>query len=569
MHRRLPTLATLSLTLSFALGLGAPATLAAPVAPEPAADTASAALFSGQVNIKLETSGFVQPLGVVNAGDGTNRLFVVEQRGTVRVVRNGVLQPGFFLDIRNVGGGISAGGERGLLGLAFHPSFESNRTLFVYYTRGDGDIVIAEMTANAARTSAATSTLDPIFASPIEHSAQSNHNGGQLMFGPDNNLYIFVGDGGGSGDPYRSAQDINSRLGKILRVTPDLNGGANIPPSNPYVGEDGSDVVWNIGLRNPWRASFDSETGQLWIADVGQGTYEEINRVSNTGARNFGWSRCEGKHNFYGPGPCSTSSGGLTAPVAEYGHPGGHCAVTGGYVYRGDVFEDLVGQYVLGDFCSGQMWTIGATSTTLVARRNTAATISSFGEGENGEIYMTDYGNGRLYRVVAPPFTDVVTSKFIDDITWLAYEGITSGCSATTFCPNGIVTRGQMATFLSRALDLPATSTDFFDDDEGSTHEGNINRIAAAGITSGCDANSFCPDGLVTRGQMASFLARAFNLPATGTDFFDDDDTNKHEANINRIAAAGITGGCGGNNYCPNGLVTRGQMAAFLHRALT
>ena len=562
MQRRIPALVVAILLL----GLGTPSAMAAPTAPQPTPEPADSALFSGQVNIKHITGGLSSPVGVVNAGDGSNRLFVIEQRGTVRVVKGGVVQSGLFLDLRNGPSGISTGGERGLLGLAFHPSFESNRKLFVYYTRAGGDIVIAQLTANAARTSVPISSHDILLV--IEHSAFANHNGGQLLFGPDGNLYVFVGDGGSQGDPNNNAQNVNSLLGKVLRIDPDLAGDYDIPSGNPYVGATGADEIWARGLRNPWRASFDRSTGVLWIADVGQGTWEEINRVSNTAGRNFAWSRCEGKHEFKGPGPCSTSSGGLTAPVAEYGHSSGRCSVTGGFVYRGSVFKDLVGQYVLGDYCSGDLWTIGASSTTLVHRRNTSALISSFGEAENGEIYMTDHA-GRLYRVVAPPFTDVVTSKFIDDITWLAYEGITSGCSATRFCPDGIVTRGQMATFLTRALHLPPTSTDYFDDDEGSVHESNINRLAQAGITAGCDANSFCPDGLVTRGQMASFLARAFELPATSTDFFDDDNTNKHEGNINRIAAAGITGGCGGNDYCPNGLVTRGQMAAFLHRALT
>ncbi len=553
------------LVVTLLIGLAAPAALAAPVAPPPEAEPASAALFSGQVNIRLEASGFSEPLGVVNAGDGTDRLFVIERRGTVRAVSaGGTVQSGFFLDIRSqVNDGAT---ERGLLGLAFHPGFESNRKLFVYYTNNGGDIVIAEMTANSARTSASASTLDPIFNSTIEHSANGNHNGGQLLFGPDGNLYIFVGDGGGQGDPNNRAQNINDRLGKILRVDPDLNGGADIPSDNPYVGTDGSDVVWARGMRNPWRASFDRDTDLLWVADVGQGSWEEINRVSATPGRNFGWSLCEGTHRFKGSGSCT--SGGLTGPIAEYGHGGGNCSVTGGYVYRGDVFEDLVGQYVLGDYCSGRIWTISSGGTTLVQRRDTSALITSFGETEDGEIYMTDFGSGRLYRVVAPPFTDVVNSQFIDSITWLGYEGITAGCTATTYCPNGLVTRGQMATFLVRALNLPATSTDFFRDDESNKHDANINRLAAAGITTGCTATTYCPDGLVTRAQMATFLTRAFDLPPSGTNWFSDDNGNKHEANINALRASGITPGCGGSSFCPNGRVTRGQMAAFLKRGM-
>jgi glucose/arabinose dehydrogenase len=506
MLRRIPLIVVAVLLL----GLTTPAALAAPAAPAPAEPTATTALSSGQLNIALTTSGLSSPIGVVNAGDGTNRLFVIEQRGTVRAVNaNGSLASGFFLDIRNGPAGLATGGERGLLGLAFHPSFESNRKLFVYYTRAGGDLVIAEMTANSNRTAASVSSHDTLLV--IEHSQFENHNGGQLLFGPDGNLYAFTGDGGDAGDPGENAQSTSSRLGKILRIDPDLNGGYDIPSGNPYAGgAAGNDELWAIGLRNPWRASFDRDTDLLWVADVGQGSWEEINRVSNTADRNFGWDRCEGKHNFEGPGPCNSASGGITPPIAEYSSGGSstHCSVTGGYVYRGDVFEDLVGQYVVGDYCSGQLWTIAANATNLVARRNTTATVSSFGEAETGEIYMTDHAGGRLYRVVAPPFTDVVSSKFIDDITWLAQDGITSGCTATTFCPDGLVTRGQMASFLVRALDLPSTSTDYFTDDEINKHEANINRLRAASVTFGCSPTTFCPNGIVTRGQMAAFLHR-------------------------------------------------------------
>jgi hypothetical protein len=166
------------------------------------------------------------------------------------------------------------------------------------------------------------------------------------------------------------------------------------------------------------------------------------------------------------------------------------------------------------------------------------------------------------------PLLDILDSKFLKDIKWLFVEGITSGCSADAFCPDGRVTRGQMATFLARALNLPPTATDYFTDDETNKHEQTINRLRAAGITFGCTATRFCPDGIVTRGQMASFLVRAFDLPTTGTDYFTDDETNKHEANINRLRASGITFGCSATTFCPNGQVTRGQMSAFLHRAI-
>ncbi len=549
------------------IGLLASPVAAAPIAPPDASTAPAGALSSGQVRLRPVVSGLSNPLGIVNAGDGSNRLFVLEQRGTVRVVRGERLQSGFFLDLRGVAGGLTSGGERGLLGLAFHPNFETNRYLFVYYTNGGGDLVIAQLRANADRTAVSRSTLDPLLT--IEHSAFSNHNGGQLLFGPDGFLYAFTGDGGGGGDPLESGQNKNTLLGKTLRIAPDLSGGYSNPASNPYTGSTpGLGEIWSIGLRNPWRASFDRGTDALWIADVGQGSREEINREpAGTPGRNYGWDCREGSQAFETTG-CSGST--FTGPVAEYGHGSGNCSVTGGYVYRGSVFPDLRGRYVLGDFCSGQIWTLraAADSPTLQLHRDTSATISAFGESETGEVFMADYGGGRLYRVIAPPFSDVTTSRFLDDIMWLSSEGITTGCGRERFCPDEVVTRAQMATFLTRALELPPAGQDFFTDDEGNSHEANINRIAAAGITTGCAGTRYCPDARVNRGAMATFLDRALDLPPTSQDFFDDDEENQHEAAINRLAAAGITTGCGGGNYCPTESVTRGQMAAFLHRGL-
>jgi glucose/arabinose dehydrogenase len=535
-----------------------------PTAEAPAAE---AALAAGQVDLRLIISGLSSPVGVVNAGDGTNRLFVVQQGGSVRVVSaGGALQSGNFLSMAGVAGGFSNGGERGLLGLAFHPSFETNRKLFVYYTNGGGDLVISELTANAAGTSVSIATADPLLT--IEHSSQSNHNGGQLAFGPDGYLYIFTGDGGGGGDPGENAQDLNELLGKVLRIAPNLSGGYTSPSQGPPTGRA---EIWDSGMRNPWRASFDRANGTLWIADVGQGSYEEINREpAGTGNVNYGWDCREGKHWFETAGCDTSAPWPYTDPVAEYTHAGGNCSVTGGFVYRGTAFPDFVGQYVLGDYCSGRIWTLNAAagSPTLLLHRDTSVLVSSFGEAENGEVYVTDHA-GRLYRVVAPVFRDITNSGFFEDILWAYNTGITSGCSATRFCPDSPVTREQMASFLARALHLPATSTDFFTDDETSQHEANINRVAAAGITLGCAPSRYCPAAFVTRAQMASFLARAFSLASTANDYFDDDDGNQHEANINKVARAGITTGCGTRRYCPDSSVTRGQMVAFLHRALS
>jgi glucose/arabinose dehydrogenase len=542
---------TALLTTGILVGLLISPVSAAPAAPvEGSSDAPLAALSGGQVQLQLIASGLSSPIGVVNAGDGSGRLFVVQQGGTVRVVSaGGGLQPGIFLDIRAVSGGFTTGGERGLLGLAFDPDFESNRRLYVNYTNGSGDTVIAAFTANASRTSVSLGTRQVLdtFDQPY-----SNHNGGQLLIGPDGFLYVFMGDGGSGGDPQNRAQSDASPLGKILRMNPDT----------------GAYTHWAKGLRNPWRASFDmgAATPQLWIADVGQGSREEINRVNaSTAGVNYGWRCREGTVAYTDCG----SSGPFQNPVVDYTHSGGNCSVTGGLVYRGSIFPDFVGQYVLGDYCSGRIWTLaaGAGSPSLQFHRDTAALITSFGEAESGEIYMTDHA-GRLYRVVAPPFSDVASSIHINAITWLYYEGITGGCGGGRFCPTASVTRQEMASFLVRALDLPATGRDFFTDDEGSIHENDINRLAAAGITGGCTATRFCPTSRVTRQQMASFLVRALDLPGTGTDFFTDDEGSIHENDINRLAAAGITGGCTATTFCPHASVTREQMAAFLERAL-
>ncbi len=305
---------TLALALGTALLIGLP--LAAPAAANDpvtnsdanpaAADTKAiepAALTSGQLSVVRVTGGLSSPLGVTNAGDGSGRLFVVQRSGRVRVVSGGNLQSGFFLD---VGSRIVYGGERGLLGLAFHPDFATNRYLYVYYTRPGGDIVIARMQANAARTSASLTTHQVLLV--IEHSQYGNHNGGAMAFGPDGYLYIGTGDGGGSGDPLNNGQDITGELlGKILRIDVDGTGAGpfdryGIPPSNPYVGATGDDEIWAYGVRNPWRISFDSESGDLFIADVGQGRYEEVNRAAagHPGGRNYGWSVMEGTQCYPG-----------------------------------------------------------------------------------------------------------------------------------------------------------------------------------------------------------------------------------------------------------------------------
>jgi len=525
------------------------------------------ALSGGQLTVVRVTGGLSSPLGVTNADDGSGRLFVVQRGGKVRIVKSGNVT-GTFLD---VGSRITtSGSEQGLLGLAFHPDFATNGYVFVYYTRPGGDIRVSRLTANTARTFASLDTEYHLL--DIEHSANSNHNGGAMAFGPDDYLYLGVGDGGGGGDPLESGQDKNTLLGKILRIDVDGTGSGTfnhyaIPGDNPFVGAAGLDSIWAYGVRNPWRITFDRSNGNLYIADVGQGRREEVNfeSAADTGGNNYGWDVMEGTLCYEPMNGCSLS--GDTLPVAEYSHSLG-CSITGGYVYRGS-HRDLQGLYVYGDFCSGRIWTMNANGTGETVRRDTSLSISSFGESETGELYATDLG-GALYRVIAPEFSDIATSTFLDAIHWIYYEGITVGCGGGKYCPTASVTRAQMALFIMRAFDVPASSTDFFDDDNGVTGEGAINALAAAGITTGCAPNRFCPTARVTRAQMALFLDRAIEppLPPTSVDFFDDDDGKTGEAAINRLAAAGITGGCGPRKYCPTASVTRGQMAAFLRRAL-
>ena len=354
------------------------------------------------IGLPLRASGLQALTQVTNAGDGSNRLFLVEKRGVVRVYQNGAVKAGTFLDLRRLIGDSS--GERGLLGLVFHPQFEINRRLYVYYTRTGGDIVVARLRANASGSWTSRSTLEPMLV--IEHSAHSNHNGGGMAFGPDGYLYIATGDGGGAGDPGRNAQSkTKNLLGKILRINPGGSGSGpyrrySIPATNPFRGATmGLDEIWAYGLRNPWRISFDRATGSLFIADVGQSRYEEIDREPPAyhGGRNYGWNVMEGKH-CYNASSCSTS--GKTLPVAEYGHTGGNCSITGGYVYRGSAYPALTGQYVLADFCSGRFYTMPAGGSSLWMRRDTILNVTSFGESEAGELYAVTI-NGRLYQVTA------------------------------------------------------------------------------------------------------------------------------------------------------------------------
>jgi glucose/arabinose dehydrogenase len=361
----------------------------------------------GAVALELEPVADIpgNPLAVVNAGDGTNRLFVVDRGGRIWIVREGQVLDTPFLDIADQ---VRAGGEQGLLGLAFHPGFPDDPRFFVYYTAAsDARQVVSEWRVAASDADRADQRSESVLLRMDDFAG--NHNGGALAFGPDGFLYISTGDGGGGGDPQRNGQNNGQLLGKVLRV--DVSGPAEgrpygIPADNPFVDVSGAaPEIWVTGLRNPWRMSFDRETGDLWIGDVGQGSFEEVDvvRAGSGGGQNFGWNLTEGFHCYPSREACAPD--GLVPPVTEYDHGSG-CSITGGYVYRGTAYPELAGGYVFGDYCSGNLWLIDPG--TDEAREphlagETGRSISAFGEDEKGELYVTDLNAGELLRLVARP----------------------------------------------------------------------------------------------------------------------------------------------------------------------
>ncbi len=354
---------------------------------------------AGSVGFTNVLSGYDDPV-LVTAPRGSSRtIFIVERTGRIRVATysNGAYhKAGTFLDIRSRVK--STYGEQGLLGLAFDPDYATNRRFYVDYTRkGDGDTVVAEFRRS---TSSSTRAVAGSFRQVIRiGQPYSNHNGGMLAFGPDDYLYIGMGDGGDGGDPGNRAQNTNNLLGKILRIRPYRSGSRSytVPSSNPFVGRSGADAVWSYGLRNPWRFSFDRQTGDLWIGDVGQSRYEEINLATNASGRgrgvNFGWRRCEGNKTYPGSATCTTGK----KPLKVYSHGGSNCSVTGGYAYRGPEYSAWQGRYVYGDYCSGHVWVI-STSGSVRVSRDTRYNISGFGEDGAGRLFMTDLG-GRILKV--------------------------------------------------------------------------------------------------------------------------------------------------------------------------
>jgi glucose/arabinose dehydrogenase len=388
------------------------ALLAAPGAGSAASTAPSApAARASRVALEPVLSGYSRPVLITHAPGEGRVIYIVEQTGAIKraTFEGGRWRKlGTFLDLRSrVSDPDTDGGERGLLGLAFHPDYQRNGLLYVDYTRAgrgaaDGDTVIVEYRrAEAGRADPSSRRLVMTIDQPY-----ANHNGGHLAFGPDGFLYVASGDGGSAGDPHGNGQRLDTRLGKLLRIDPrdpDGPGGRRfgVPASNPRVGRSGLDEIWAWGLRNPWRFSFDRQTGDLWIGDVGQNAWEEVDRSradgDGTGAGrglNYGWDRCEGNRRYPSTGSICRFG---TRPVHAYRHGGDSCSVTGGHVHRGPAGAAWRGLYVAGDFC-GRLFVLGPDGSVRLAR-DSGRSISSFGEDAAGRIYAADLTAGRIYLV--------------------------------------------------------------------------------------------------------------------------------------------------------------------------
>jgi|CXWL01.1.fsa_nt_gi glucose/arabinose dehydrogenase len=380
-------------------------------------------------------SGFINPVFITNAGDGSGRLFIIERAGRIRIIKNGIPLATPFLDIQAIVK--STSGEQGLLALAFHPAYSTNGKFFIAYTaprNGDnvGSNLILEQFTVSSNPNIANPTSGSILLT-IAHPSHSNHNGGGLAFGQDGYLYWTTGDGGSGGDPNNNAQNLNKLLGKVLRI--DVNSGSpyGIPITNPFYSNPDPNIrkeIWAYGLRNSWRFSFDSLTDDIYIGDVGQNEREEIDfqLAGGAGGENYGWRVMEGSLCYNPPSGCDQS--GKTLPVAEYDHSIG-CAVTGGYVYRGNTFPSLYGHYFYADYCTGIFFNLYRNSTPAwepVQSMDTPYYVSTFGEDEQKEMYLADYSTGKIYSIgyqITPPVTITYQSNGVND-GWVLESSQTS-----------------------------------------------------------------------------------------------------------------------------------------------
>jgi glucose/arabinose dehydrogenase len=361
-------------------------------------DTQNTVPTSTSLKLQNVASNLASPVFLGAPRGDTNRLFVVEQGGTIKVLeRTSGTVLATFLTVA----GITSGGERGLLGLAFDPNYNANGRFYIHYTDANGAIIIARFLASPTNPNLAD-PLSQIILVSIPHPTFANHNGGMLAFGPDGCLYAAIGDGGSSGDPNNNAQNLGSRLGKILRIDPSTGTACTSRTVNPFVLSGGDQLVWSYGLRNPWRFAFDGD--DLYIGDVGQGAREEINVSAGLNAGkglNFGWRLMEGSACFNPSTNCN--NGGLTLPILDYAHDNGACSITGGYVYRGQAAPTIQGTYFYADFCAGFVRSFRLNNGSAIDRTEwpllASSSITSFGQDGLGELYITSRG-GNLFRIV-------------------------------------------------------------------------------------------------------------------------------------------------------------------------
>lgn len=376
------------------------------------------------ISLQQVASNLTHPVQLTHAGDASGRAFIVEQVGRIRIFQGGNVAGAPFLDIS---ARVLYQGEQGLLSMAFPPDYPSKGYFYVYYTNHNGDNQVSRFHIVPGEPAMADPNSEELILA-IPHPNQSNHNGGQLAFGPDDYLYIGTGDGGGAGDPYGNAQNFNSLLGKMLRIDvephptiPAVGGervflpiiargvpntGYRIPPTNPFVGiSNHRSEIWALGLRNPWRYSFDRATGDLYIADVGQSKQEEVDfqPAGSSGGQNYGWNVLEGSL-CYNPASGCTAPSGYVAPVAEYAHGTNNsngCSITGGFVYRGSAFPDLQGVYFYADYCKGKVWGLrkpaAAWETSLLL--DTTLNPIGFGEDAAGELYLLAQ-DGSVHHII-------------------------------------------------------------------------------------------------------------------------------------------------------------------------
>ncbi len=530
------------LTVAFAIMLAAALST---TSSHKSADVAEAL---GPITLSQVGTGFTQVVGIEHAGD--SRLFIVEKTGRIRILNGTTTISTPFLNLAPVVG--ISGDEEGLLGLAFHPNYPATPYFYVHYTDTSSNIVIARYTVSSNPNVANPVSGVPLLT--ISHPGFTNHNGGQLAFGPDGYLYVAIGDGGGGGDPGNNAQNLNTLLGKILRLDVDQSVLAppyhGIPATNPFAGATpGLDQIWAYGLRNPWRISFDSLTGDLLIGDVGQEVREEIDFEPNSspGGLNYGWRIMEGFGCYINEGVgCSHPS--LTPPVLDYTQGAGECSVTGGYLYRG-ISPSYDGEYIYGDFCSGRIWhsTPGSGppwSQTLLL--DTSYFISTFGQDASGELYLADYFGGTIQKLVledqdADTFGDQIDNcptisnasqvnndrNFIDqtppstqdDATWIKSDNMGDACD-TDDDNDGVLDASEaIGCNGSGALNASNRDTDsdrFLDGPEcalgtNPNNAGSTPAVAACGPTTDADG-----DGIQTRIEVCYYNSDPANANTDG-----------------------------------------------------